>query len=196
MLWDKDNRLFKLFTPPYSNTGAFPGYLGAYCPGFRENGGQYTHAAVWGAAALLAANENEKGFETLLGITPIESSKNSRYMLEPYAFAGDVYTAKGYVGRGGWSLYTGSAGWFVFTLLTLLLGYKEEEGAFFTLHPHLSSSFPSFTLFLDKKNTKYRIEAALGEKNAIELDGKEAENRFFFDKGDHIIKMFLQKTKE
>jgi cyclic beta-1,2-glucan synthetase len=197
LLWQKKEGLFRLFAPSYDHEAPFPGYLGGYFPGFRENGGQYTHAAVWGAMALLLAGDHSKGFEVLKDINPITlwQKEHSVYALEPYCLAGDVYFARGLEGRGGWSHYTGSAGWYLTALLHVLLGYREQEG-FFTLHPRLCDGFDSFLLTVSKKETVYRIEACLSDKNGILLDGKDCENKFFFDKGRHNVKILLQKSKK
>ena len=195
-LFLKDPGIFLLFSPAYEGGDPFPGYLGGYCPGFRENGGQYTHAAVWGASALLRAGEHEKGWEVLNALNPSErSARRPGYALEPYAMAGDVYSAKGYEGRGGWSLYTGSAGWFWRTALTDLLGYEEQNGCF-SLHPRLCPSFSGFVLEIRKIGSFFRVEAEAGDRPALLLDGKAHENLFSFDGGSHILKIVLQKTKE
>ena len=194
LLWDRDAALFRLFAPPYEDIGRSPGYLGGYCPGFRENGGQYTHAAVWGAMALLRAGENEKGYEALRSIDPGGRDREV-YRLEPYALAGDVYTANGYTGRGGWSQYTGAAGWYIYALLHDLLGYEEREDGF-CLCPRLCASFPAFTLEVRKRATVYRLEVSSGAAYSLLTDGKRGENRFFFDGGEHIVKIILQNPKE
>jgi cyclic beta-1,2-glucan synthetase len=197
LLFDRDLLLFHLFTPPYDNEKPFPGYLGGYCPGFRENGGQYTHAAAWGALALLYAGEHQKGFEVLKALNPILHWQKERpvYALEPYCMAGDVYSATKHEGRGGWSQYTGSAGWYLTALLEGLLGYREDEEGF-SLHPKPSKEFSSFALTVRKKESLFRIEVSLGEAVLLQLDGKPHENRFLFDKKEHHVKMVLQKEKK
>ena len=194
MLWKKDAGLFLLFDPPYRSTGRFPGYLGGYCPGFRENGGQYTHAALWGAVALFSVGMPEKGLEVMRAVNPL-TRENGRYKIEPYVLAGDVYSAFGYVGRGGWSHYTGSAGWYLYALLHALVGLRFFPGGF-RVEPKLTNALSSFCFEMTKNDTFYRIEASLGEQNALLLDGNKAKNQFFFDKGAHIVKIILQKTKE
>ncbi|MBP3320921.1 MAG: hypothetical protein J6M12_01060 [Clostridia bacterium] len=197
LLFVKKHDLFRLFTPSYDRESPLPGYLADYCPGFRENGGQYTHAAVWGAMGLLLAGEHERGYQVIKGINPINlwMKKDAPYALEPYCLAGDVYYADGFEGRGGWSQYTGSAGWYLLALLNVLLGYREEKDSF-SLAPRLCGDFPSFTLTVSKKQTVYTITAELSEKEELLLDGKPSKNRFFFDKGRHTVKMVLQKRKK
>ena len=195
LLYDPTYRIFRLFAPSYDRSLPFPGYLGGYCPGFRENGGQYTHAAVWGAMAFLRAGEHRKGFEVFRGLNPFDRAELPFYKTEPYALAGDVYAAPGFEGRGGWSLYTGSAGWFFKGILEELLGYRETK-EYFTLSPKLCEDFERFTLEVRKKNSFYRIEVCPGKENLLLLDGKPTQNRFFFDKGTHSIKMVLQKEEK
>ncbi len=195
-LFDEELLLFRLFAPAYDHEENFPGYLGGYCPGFRENGGQYTHAAIWGAKALFMLNENEKAMKVLLGSNPLYRQKRwgKQYALEPYSIAGDIYYAKGEKGRGGWSQYTGAAGWYYSVLLEDLIGYNQSE-KYFTLSPHLSKTLPCLRFFINKRDTQYTIEMSLGEKNILLLDERPAENRFFFDKGRHIIKLVLAKSQ-
>ncbi len=197
LLWDKDHQLFRLFSPSYNSGLPFPGYLGGYCPGFRENGGQYTHAAVWGAMGLLESGEHEKGYEVLKGLSPFEHCERDfkSYVLEPYAMAGDVYTAKGFEGRGGWSQYTGSAGWYLTAWRCSLLGYQENAFGF-SLFPRLCKNFNSFSLEINKKNTVYSVEVTCGDQYSLKLDGKDSENLFFFDGKRHNLKMVLAKKKK
>ena len=115
-LFDEKNGVIKLFSPPFSENGKKTGYVNFYPEGMRENGGQYTHAAVWFAMALFKEGLKEQGEKVLFALIPSEKYKNGKgdtYKTEPYAMAGDVYSAKGHEGRGGWSLYTGSAGWMI-----------------------------------------------------------------------------------
>ncbi len=127
LLVDKKNSIVKLFTPPFTPNGKNAGYVNMYPEGIRENGGQYTHGAVWLAKAFFMLNNPNKGYELLNMLNP--ASKNSEiYKTEPYYFAGDVYSAKGMEGRGGWSLYTGSAGWFYRTVCEDMLGIKMIGG--------------------------------------------------------------------
>ncbi len=114
-LVDKENKIVKLLYPPFDNPKNNPGYIKAYIPGVRENGGQYTHAAVWLAKAYFETGRKAKGLEVLKMLCPIYHSENREeadiYIVEPYVMAADVYTNKDHVGRGGWTWYTGSAGW-------------------------------------------------------------------------------------
>ncbi len=134
-LFDQDSRVCKLFDPPFDDGDTDPGYIRAYAPGFRENGGQYTHAAVWLAMALLESGQTERGAAILTSISP--QGRNERvYAAEPYVIAADVYSAEGLVGRGGWSWYTGSAGWYFRAVTESLLGLKLRDGKLF-VEPNL-----------------------------------------------------------
>ena len=114
-LVDRENMIVKLLYPPFDNPINNPGYIKAYVPGVRENGGQYTHAAIWLAKAYFELNENDKAMEILRILNPISHSDNKQiadiYKVEPYVIAADVYSNIDHVGRGGWTWYTGSAGW-------------------------------------------------------------------------------------
>ena len=113
-LFDEENGIIRLFSPPFNKSSKRAGYVNDYPEGMRENGGQYTHAAVWFATALFREGMREEGRKVLEALLPnlkYEQGKGAIYKTEPYALCGDVYSAAGHEGRGGWSLYTGSAGW-------------------------------------------------------------------------------------
>lgn len=202
-LWDPAHRLFRLFAPAYSASAPFPGYLGGYCPGFRENGGQYTHAALWGAIALLRAGEYERGYEVLRACDPAyRAGTDPAYATEPYALAGDVYAAKGFEGRGGWSQYTGAAGWFLYAVLEELIGYKPQKGGF-TLAPALSRAFPSFALDVKNEGAVWHIEGRYEEAPArgglertyvFTLDGQAHKGAFLFDGKNHTVTVTVSQT--
>jgi len=124
----KDDALVLLFDPPFQDFKPFPGYIQAYPPGVRENGGQYTHAAVWLAMALARQGAGGRAVEILRMINPVERARDPasvwRFGLEPYAAAADIYHADGLTGRGGWSWYTGSAGWMYRVWIEEILGLK------------------------------------------------------------------------
>jgi len=127
-LYDPVNEIFALLSPPFSKKSTNthdPGYISGYIPGTRENGGQYTHAAVWGAMGLFAIGEHEKGMRIVRALSPVRHTSSEerilRYRKEPYALCGDILMAEGRIGEGGWSQYTGSAGWY-YRLLCELFG--------------------------------------------------------------------------
>ncbi len=197
-LYDSEHKLLSLFTPPFGEKKREAGYISAYCEGFRENGGQYNHGALFGARGFFAVGENRRGYEILEAVNPAARSMNhttaAAYHSEPYALCGDIYTNPAHPGRGGWSLYTGAAGWFLTTSLEVLMGYREYADHF-TLHPALSEKFPSFSLKVSRKGTVYHISVTLGEKARLLLDGQKTENRFFFDGKSHILEMDIEKNR-
>lgn len=133
-LFDEAHGVFALLYPPFGSSertdNPNPGYIAGYPPGARENGGQYTHAAVWGAIGLFAVGEHERGMRVVEALLPTSHLRDAeglyRYQKEPWALCGDVLTTPGRVGEGGWSLYTGSAGWY-YRLLLSLFGENHEH---------------------------------------------------------------------
>ena len=192
MLFDRKHFLVRLLYPPFDRDEQSPGYIKGYVPGIRENGGQYTHAAVWAALGFFLCGDVTTATEVMLAINPAERYLNPEiakvYRIEPYVFAGDVYTNPQHIGRGGWSFYTGSAAWYRKVALEILCGYTEERDGFY-LKPHLSETFDSFSIAINKKETSYRINVSLADEMSLVLDGEaiaNAEDYFFrFDGGAH-----------
>nr|MBA2673818.1 hypothetical protein [Ramlibacter sp.] len=150
-LFDADAGLLLLLAPPLEHSLHNPGYIQAYPPGVRENGGQYSHAAVWGLMAQALGGDPEAAWRSFKGISPAHRSRHPKhgaaYELEPYVTAGDTFGAAPYVGRGGWSWYTGSAGWLYRAAVETLLGLQVRPGAL-ALSPRLPAHWPSFELRL------------------------------------------------
>ncbi len=138
-----------LLSPPFDHSALEPGYIKGYIPGIRENGGQYTHAAAWVVLALALLGSGDEAMELFHMLNPINHSRTpsqvERYMTEPYAVAADVYDHPAHRGRGGWTWYTGSAGWMYRVGLEGILGL-QRHGAFFTVNPCIPSSWPSYTI--------------------------------------------------
>jgi len=160
LLVDRKNKLLLLFTPPFDKTPKDPGYIKGYLPGVRENGGQYTHAAAWCVIAFALLGEGQKAVEFFGLINPIRHSLNAeereRYKIEPYAVAGDVYSQGELAGRGGWSWYTGSAGWMYRAALEFILGFQVRGEELF-LNPQISPHWPSYRITYRYKSSTYRI---------------------------------------
>ncbi len=159
-LIDTQYGIVKLLTPPFSeNYGA--GYICDYIPGIRENGGQYTHGALWVARAFFEMGQSEKGYEILDMINPISHSFNKssaqRYMLEPYSIPADIYSNEENIGRGGWNWYTASASLYFTTVLSGLLGINMEDGKI-SVNPHIPSSWNEFFVKIDTPLHKYDIK--------------------------------------
>ncbi len=145
-LFDEKNRLVRLFDPPFDNGTARIGYIRSYAPGFRENGGQYTHAAVWLAMALLESGQTQRGAAILSALSP-DGREERRYAAEPYVIAGDVTSAQGLAGRAGWSWYTGSAGWYFRAVTETLLGLKIRDGRLFVEPALPEGMYPARVLY-------------------------------------------------
>jgi cyclic beta-1,2-glucan synthetase len=155
-----NDRIALLFTPPFDRTPMDPGYIKAYPPGLRENGGQYTHAALWSVMALAKLGEGDKAAALFSLLNPINHSRTRtdihRYKVEPYVVAADVYAADGYVGRGGWTWYTGSAGWMQRAGIETILGLRIE-GNLLHFDPCIPSSWPRFEIKLRHGAARYEI---------------------------------------
>ncbi len=172
LLWDKEAGLVRLFTPAFDSGDQEPGYIKGYIPGVRENGGQYTHAAVWLALACLELGLAEEGYGILKTLLPAGHDP-AVYRAEPYVLAADVYAAPAHRGRGGWSWYTGAAGWYYRTAVEDLLGLKLRAGRLF-LEPVLPADWPGYTAVWRTERAVLRIAVTRGERAALLLDGAPA----------------------
>ncbi|KQW64338.1 GH36-type glycosyl hydrolase domain-containing protein [Variovorax sp. Root411] len=150
-LHDEPAGLLRLLTPPFANSTNNPGYIQAYPPGVRENGGQYSHAAVWALMAQALHGDNEAAWRSFEGLSPAHRTQHPQrgpaYELEPYVMAGDIYGAAPYVGRGGWSWYTGSAAWLHRAAVETLLGL-DVKGRKLSLTPRVPAHWPGFEIAL------------------------------------------------
>ncbi len=160
MLADDENGMIKLLDPPFDeDSGA--GYICSYIPGVRENGGQYTHAAIWVASAFSQSGQNERCAEILDMLNPISHtgtrSATLRYKTEPYVIAADVYSNRENVGRGGWTWYTASASMYFCAVLNDLLGIDEENGNV-TVDPHIPASWREYSVHLDNGRDVFDIK--------------------------------------
>lgn len=145
----EDEGLILLFTPPFDKSQLNPGYIKGYIPGVRENGGQYTHASVWAIQAMALLGHGDKALEWVQHINPILHSRTpiecSRYKTEPYVVAADVYSAPPHVGRGGWTWYTGAAGWLYRVCSENILGLKRR-GNILTIEPCIPGKWQEYSL--------------------------------------------------
>ncbi|MGO8673329.1 MAG: GH36-type glycosyl hydrolase domain-containing protein [Capsulimonadaceae bacterium] len=149
-----------LFTPPFDKSQHDPGYIKGYVPGVRENGGQYTHAAMWVPLAFARLGDGERAVKILELTNPIEHSRDwesaVRYAVEPYVVAADVYSLAGHEGRGGWTWYTGSSSWMYRVWLEEVLGVRVR-GDDLTIAPVIRRSWPGFTIHLRHSEARYTI---------------------------------------
>jgi len=153
-------KMILLFAPPFEHSDHDPGYLMAYPPGVRENGGQYTHGALWVALALARQRDGAGAVRLLRMLNPVEHARTpqdvERYKVEPYVVAADVYALDGQVGRGGWTWYTGSSGWMYRIWIEDVLGFKLT-GDQLTIDPVIPADWPSFRIHFRYKTTEYEI---------------------------------------
>lgn len=191
-LVDRDKKTVRLFYPPFCSSEENPGYIKGYAAGVRENGGQYTHAAVWYLSALLKKGYCDKAYEILQYLNPLEHSETpedvSLYKVEPYVLSGDVYST----GMGGWSFYTGSAAWYFKTVTEKLLGIIFSENKI-TLSPNLPSSWNGFSVILKYDGTNIEITVKISEKTMLCVDGKPMEY-IALDGNDHKVEYFYSKS--
>jgi cellobiose phosphorylase len=183
-LVDTEAGVVKLLAPPFDRTSHDPGYIRGYVPGVRENGGQYTHAAVWAAMAFAALGDSARAWQLASMINPIAHALDDealqRYKAEPYVLAADVYAVAPHAGRGGWSWYTGAAGWMYRLLTESLLG-MQRRGERMQVTPCIPAGWPGYQL-------RYRFGASLyvidvtqraGAPVQLMLDGAAQEGLSF-----------------
>ncbi|MEJ7912912.1 MAG: hypothetical protein WKF70_07140, partial [Chitinophagaceae bacterium] len=157
----RDLKLIQLLDPPFDADGPNPGYIRGYVPGVRENGGQYSHAAIWTLMAFAALGDREKVWELFSMIQPLSHSSDTAsvkvYKVEPYVMAADVYANESHKGRGGWTWYTGSAGWMYQFIIGSLLGIElQKDQLKFT--PCFPLNWPSVSIVYRYKTATYTIK--------------------------------------
>ena len=156
----RDDGLALLFTPPFDKTPLDPGYIKGYPPGLRENGGQYSHAAMWAVLAFARLGAGDKAGALFALLNPINHARTpgevERYKVEPYVVAADVYSVAPHVGRGGWTWYTGSAGWMYRAGVEGILGIRRE-GDFLLIDPCIPAGWPGFEATVDVQASCYDI---------------------------------------
>jgi len=175
----RKSRLVQLLDPPFDKSISDPGYIKGYVPGVRENGGQYTHAAIWAAMAFGKLGDSERAWELMRMINPVNRGGSSQdvsiYRVEPYVVAADVYSRPPHTGRGGWTWYTGSAGWMYQLITESLLGLRLDVNK---LHfaPRLPSTWNSFKVHYRYRETVYHITIQRlsneGAETRVTVDGE------------------------
>ncbi len=168
-LWRREEGILVLLTPPFDKAAMDPGYIKGYVPGVRENGGQYTHGAIWAVLAFSLMGEGDKAYELFQMLNPINHARTesevSRYKTEPYVMAADVYAVHPHAGRGGWSWYTGAAGWMYQAGLEGILGFNIE-GAVLRLNPCIPRHWSGYKLKYLFKHTIYQITVENPDRNS------------------------------
>jgi cellobiose phosphorylase len=192
----RDAGLVQLLDPPFDRSPLDPGYIKGYVPGVRENGGQYTHAAIWATMAFAELGDSARAWELLRMINPVnhgtDATQMEVYKVEPYVVSADVYAVEPHVGRGGWSWYTGSAGWMYRLIVESLLGLRLDAGR---LHfvPVLPPDWEGFSLSYRHRDTWYRIElrqSPVGTVGTVWLDGAVQADGYITlvdDGQEHIV---------
>ena len=197
----RDWRLIQLLDPPFDKSDLNPGYIKGYLPGVRENGGQYTHGAIWAAMAFAQLGDRQRAWELFALINPVnhaECAKNiATYKVEPYVVAGDVYALSPHIGRGGWTWYTGSAGWMYRLIVESLLGLRLDVDK---LHfaPCLPDNWKEFKVHYRYRETVYHItivQASAGHgETSVTVDGVRRQGNFIQlvdDRQEHSVELRL-----
>jgi cyclic beta-1,2-glucan synthetase len=203
----RDAQIVLLLTPPFDHMSHDPGYIKGYVPGVRENGGQYTHAAIWTVIALARLGMGDEAMELFHMLNPINHMRMpedlERYRVEPYAVAADVYAHPTHVGRGGWTWYTGSAGWMYQAAVHALLGLRRS-GATMSVNPCIPAVWPGYSLTWTVGRTRYRFTVSNPDHRphgitSAQLDGVAVDPRAipFADDGEpHDVTIVLGASSE
>ena len=201
----RDDSLIQLLDPPFDQSSLDPGYIRGYVPGVRENGGQYTHAAIWASMAFAELGDARRAWELLTMINPVNHTLSAQdaaiYKVEPYVVAADVYASPPHVGRGGWTWYTGSAGWLYRLIVESLLGLRLDVDKL-RFKPCLPAHWRSFKLHYRYRRTTYHIlvtqRPAPGEEDAgqvtVTVDGMPRRDEavpLINDRIDHTVEVSI-----
>ncbi|TAK02465.1 MAG: glycosyl transferase [Chloroflexota bacterium] len=196
--------LVLLFTPPFDTGNVHPGYVKGYLPGIRENGGQYTHGAIWAALAFAALGEGDKAGELFSILNPINHASTRagvhRYKVEPYVMPADVYAEPPHVGRGGWTWYTGSAGWMYQAGVEAILGF-HLRGTTLVIDPCIPRAWPGYEIDFRYHSSRYQITilnpqgvsrgVASAELDDVPLEGGRAAIPLVPDGQTHHVRVIL-----
>ena len=200
-----DQRIACLFSPPFDSPERDPGYIAGYPPGIRENGGQYSHAAMWAVLALAKLGAGDKAHALFALLNPINHGRTpaevERYKVEPYVVAADVYSVAPHVGRGGWTWYTGSAAWMYRAGVEGILGIRREGGVI-VIHPCIPPTWPGFSARIQLASSSYDIQIVNrsqhhGRVAGATLDGAPIDCphyrvRIRIEPGDHRVSIELK----
>ncbi len=192
----KEDGIIQLFDPPFDKSAMNPGYIKGYVPGVRENGGQYTHAAIWLTMAFAEMGDREQAWELIKMINPINHGLDEKgvqtYKVEPYVMAADVYAVELHKGRGGWTWYTGSAGWMYQLILEIFIGLRKEGDQLY-FAPAVPAEWGAFDISYRYMDTVYQInlrKAMAGQPLTLTLDDAlQKKNRLSLvnDKQTHKV---------
>jgi len=201
----RDHALIQLLDPPFDKSDLNPGYIKGYVPGVRENGGQYTHGAIWAAMAFAALGDSRRAWELLAMINPVNHARSpegiATYKVEPYVVAADVYALSPHNGRGGWTWYTGSAGWMYRLIVESLLGLRLEVDKL-RFAPCLPADWKGFKVYYRYRETVYEIavlqqRAEYGE-TSVTVDGVEQHDKaipLVDDRQKHSVEVVIHNAR-
>ena len=192
-LVDREHGLVRLLAPPFDKSAMDPGYIKGYPPGIRENGGQYTHAAIWTAMAFAALGDRQRAWELLRMLNPSNHAATAEstalYRIEPYVMASDIYSSPPHTGRGGWTWYTGASGWMYQLIVESLLGLRVRAGKL-SIEPCLPADWSGFKLSYRHRDTTYRITilqaTSAGTADSVTCDGIPQEGNAVILQDDHV----------
>ena len=195
----RDSGIIQLLDPPFDHSELDPGYIKSYVPGVRENGGQYTHGAIWTAMAFAALGDSSRAWQLTSMINPLNHAQDAAsvaiYKTEPYVIAADVYSVSPHIGRGGWSWYTGSAGWMYRLIVESLLGLRLEVDKLY-FKPCLPTEWKTFKIHYRYQETMYHIEvlqmAEVRDATKVTVDGVVQREQFVAlvnDQQEHTVEV-------
>jgi cellobiose phosphorylase len=201
----REHALIQLLDPPFDKSALNPGYIKGYVPGVRENGGQYTHAAIWAAMAFAALGDSRRAWELTTMINPLNHAASAAaiatYKVEPYVVAADVYAVPPHTGRGGWTWYTGSAGWMYRLVVESLLGLRLEAERL-RLVPCLPATWEGFKLHYRYRETVYHITVRQltgeGGATSVAVDGLEQADQaipLLDDRQEHSVEVRIHAAR-
>lgn len=199
-LVDKENGIIKLLDPPFIKGKLEPGYIKAYLPGVRENGGQYTHSAIWAVIAEAMLGKGDKAVELYRMITPIEHARTkeaaNKYKVEPYVIAADVYGSQNLVGSGGWTWYTGSSSWYYLAGIQYILGLNIYHNCM-SFNPCIPKDWEEFCMRYKFGESIYNIKIKNPNRknrgiSKVSLDGVEVENSIILDGSGKIFNVEVE----
>jgi cyclic beta-1,2-glucan synthetase len=195
-LVSEDQRLVRLFTPPFDHSRPFPGYIMGYPPGLRENGGQYTHGSIWLALARARMGDGAAAVRLLNLMNPVEYGRNpksvERYRAEPYVVAADVSAPPAHAGRAGWTWYTGSAGWMYRAWIEEVLGFRLR-GDQLSIAPVIPDDWNGFEITYRYLSTVYEIKIQRKDSGEAPLN---SAIRLIDDGGTHKVTMWIEPARK
>ncbi|WP_341939623.1 GH36-type glycosyl hydrolase domain-containing protein [Marinimicrobium sp. C2-29] len=203
----RDHQIIQLLDPPFDTSELEPGYIKGYIPGVRENGGQYTHAAIWATMAFAKVGNTERAWELFGMLNPINHGDTpeaiAQYKVEPYVMCADIYGVAPHIGRGGWTWYTGAAGWMYQLSVETLLGLRLE-GDHLRLAPRVPADWESFKIHYRYRDTVYHITVTCPDKGpdqsvvSVRVDEQECADKripLVDDRQEHFVEVALGDLK-